>query len=186
MISTGRVSQPEIVEKGKCFPERWLANGDPYEFSSHPTVEGDYPLPILLEAFCSRLILYCKSLKIEEDLSGVLGVYFTHDPDTKISGLAREDIIWVEKTEGRRNFVEAVPREEANSMPNAIQAAWNITFKKREGSKEEWDILTFTACSCIANSTEHVLNMPDSVEINMTECVHQINPGFLISERLVC
>jgi len=186
MLSVGRVSQPEIVEEGKYFPERWLANGDPYEFSSHPTVENDYPLSDLLEAFSSRLTAYSNSFKIE-DLSNLLGVYFTSDPDTGEATLPREDIIWVEKTEGRQNIIEPVPREQAISTANSIQAGWNIVCKKREGSEEEWDIVLFNGCTCTPISRSHYspLMGPEYDESRPGPECH-VYKGFLISERLVC
>jgi len=184
MVSSGRVSEPAIVdsEAGEsCYPERWLANGDPYEFSSTPTVEGGAPPFDLVQRFYHRLESISENLKSDNgsdstkvDLSGLLGIYYVHDPDADSSDEssvtsgtdsdsgsvyrsphARDDVIWVERTEGRRNIVEPVPREEANLIPNAIPAAWFVTSKRKEGSDDEWIIEVSSGCTCIATSTRH-------------------------------
>jgi len=175
MVSSGRISEPAIVEADSCHPERWMANGVPYEFSSTPTVEGGSPPSNLIQNFYDRLRSISESLEsgtgpdgTKYDLGNLFGIYYVHDPDVDSSDksssassadsdsesihrspYARDDVIWVERTEGRRNIVEPIPREEANLIPDAVPAAWFVTSKKKEGSKDEWVIEVSNGCKCV-------------------------------------
>jgi len=198
MVSSGRVSEPAIVEPGECYPERWLANGDPYEFSSTPMVEGGSPPSDLVQRFHNRLESIAESLNSETgsngtkvDLSGLLGIYYVHDPDADFSDEtssgsnadsdsesvyrsphARDDIIWLERTEGRRNIVEPVPRDEANLIPNAIPAAWFITSKK-ERDEDQWIIEVKSGCNCVTSGNFHAAKWDPLDENQLDACHHK-------------
>ncbi|KAF2240266.1 hypothetical protein BU26DRAFT_443044, partial [Trematosphaeria pertusa] len=65
MLATGDVCQPANVSKaGEFYPERWLSNGKPYEFTTRPTVP---PLAELLAEF----LPLAKAAGLED----VLGIY---------------------------------------------------------------------------------------------------------------
>lgn len=126
MVSTGRVSEPVLDtasgENRLIYPERWLSNGVPYEFSSTPTVEVRDEL---VEAFQDRM----KSFE-GKDLSDLFGIYYIHRPDDDRSGDREEngeDIIWLERTVGRKNIVEPVTRDVAMAYPMNTPAAWEIS-----------------------------------------------------------
>jgi len=177
MVSSGRISEPVVDEAGDCYPERWLANGVPYEFSSTPTVENGSPPSNLIKSFYDRLGSISESLKTgakfdgtNTDLSGLLGIYYIHDPDTDSSDEStsdsestyrsangRDDIVWMERTEGRRNIVEPVPSKEADLITDAVTAAWFVTFKK-EGSEDEWitEVKKGSKCVDILGQPSHL------------------------------
>jgi len=203
MISTGRVSEPAIVSDDECFAERWLSNGDPYEFSSTPTVEGGAPPDDLVARFKHRLETLSESIKqshpefrMESNLTDLLGIYYVHDPDSSDSGddsglsfdsfsarssQAREDVIWFETTEGRRNIVRPVPREEAGSIPNAVPAAWFITSEPKPGanpsSDDDWIIKVSTGCSCLDDGKIHTSKWVPPEEDGEPECTPGPGPG---------
>jgi len=100
MIATGNVSQPEDVT-GATFayhPERWLANGEPYEFTREHTAS---PPPELLTEFN----------KIVGNI-GVLGLYFAG----VTSGEKR-----LEWTEGRKNITKVISEPESEGH---VETAW--------------------------------------------------------------
>jgi hypothetical protein len=119
-----------IIEDGACFPKRWLANGDPYEFSSTPRIEA---------GVSAELVECYSTLKHqgEKDLSDLLGLYCVHnsDYDAESSDSESGDIVWVEKTKGRRNIVEPVRREDAFKIPNFTPASWHIGSKQSASEK---------------------------------------------------
>lgn len=98
MIARGNVSEP--LRDTPCYPERWLATGEPYEFNSEPTKT---PPPELFDAFRAAI----------GDL-GVLGLFY-------IGKLA--DGILLEWTEGRKNITELRKPEELAGGED-IQTAW--------------------------------------------------------------
>jgi hypothetical protein len=177
MVSSGRVSQPERGVDG--YPERWLANGTPYEFSRTPTIEGEGLPPALVKNFEGRLVEYGKSIG-EKDLSGLLGIYFVHDPDAlhapagESKSQARDDVIWMERTEGRVNTVEPVPREEAAHVPNAVPAAWYVVTKKSGEIEEKegtlWELVVLQGCSCV-DTGEHGIKWRSQSQSNAV-CQH--------------
>jgi len=126
MVSTGRISEPKIINEEPCFPERWLSSGDQFEFSSSPTIkEGSVPME-LLEGFQSRLKSFGPN-----DLSDLLGLCYVHDADSDSSDAdsddltkKNDDIVWLERTEGRTNILEPMPKEKVS---NAIPATWYIS-----------------------------------------------------------
>jgi len=96
MVASGNISQPE--RDAQCYPERWLATGEPYEFNRLPTQS---PPPDLFSRF-------------RDIVAGidVLGLYFVGDDYP--SGVLQE---W---TEGRTNFTKSV--EKARSQD--IETGW--------------------------------------------------------------
>jgi len=166
MIATGRISEPKIVSDEACFAERWLANGIPYEFSSTPTVEGGAPPADLVSRFEDRLTTLSKDIlgpESKEDLTSLLGIYYVHDPDSDSEGSSlssvsepKEDVVWMERTEGRRNILRPVPREKASEVPNTVPAAWFVTTDKGAGATEDdWIISVRTACGCVESGVIH-------------------------------
>jgi hypothetical protein len=168
MVSSGRVSQPESGDE-QCFPERWLSNGIPYEFSRTSTIAEEELPPSLVKDFRTRLEQYGKEKLGGEDLNRLLGIYYVHDPDalhlpsgeTVPAGQAREDIVWMERTEGRKNIVEPVPRAEAAKVPNLVPAAWFVLRVEQEigdGSlemEEDWGLAVIQGCVCIDMRQTH-------------------------------
>ncbi|ESK93099.1 hypothetical protein Moror_8822 [Moniliophthora roreri MCA 2997] len=96
MISTGDVSEPTQGVTGH--PERWLASGVPYEFSSTPTA---IPPPDLVAAFHAVVGTY----------ADILGLFY--------AGNLTPGQIMLEHTEGRKNITEIVDNAGGN-----IQTAW--------------------------------------------------------------
>jgi len=152
MVSTGRISEPKIVSDESCFPERWLSNGDPYEFSSSPTVEGGSVPKELLDGFQARLRSFSPN-----DLSGLLGIYYVHDPDSDHSKAGHDhnkvpdkDIIWMETTEGRTNILELVTKDKVMAMSNAVPAAWYISCRDDpDDPGSEGEIIVSLGCTCL-------------------------------------
>lgn len=100
MVATGNISQPE--RNVQCYPERWLATGEPYEFTRKPT---RLPPQELLEEF-QRIVHGVD----------VLGLFYIHDGD-HLGGIT------IERTEGRKNIVEIVPRDYSSSS-TGIATGW--------------------------------------------------------------
>jgi hypothetical protein len=99
MIATGDVCEPVDPPTGfRYYPERWLSNGEPFEYTTSPTSS---PPAELLSEF-KRVV----------GGAGVLGLYFAGASDGEL---------WIERTEGRRNIMEVVSRLE---NPEAIETAW--------------------------------------------------------------
>jgi hypothetical protein len=94
MVATGNVSQPEKLgeQHEQCYPERWLATGEPYEFTYTRT---DPPPPSLFVSFEKAI----------RDMPGVspttLGIFAVQVDDHLDEGG-----IYVERTEGRKSIVE--------------------------------------------------------------------------------
>lgn len=90
MVAEGNITSP--VDDGLYYPERWLADGTPFEYSSQPT---KIPPPELFEQF----------QEITREI-GVLGLFYAGNlnggqpiPPGKIL---------LERTEGQHNIVELV------------------------------------------------------------------------------
>jgi hypothetical protein len=145
MVSTGRITEPVTIDDGKCFPERWLSNGVPFEFNSSPTVKGGLPTE-LVESFYTHL----KSFG-ENDLSDLLGIYYVHDRDFDTE--RDEDIIWVDRTEGRTNIVEPKTREDAFNIANAVPAAWLVS--KHADADPEFMVSDECEIICVEADDEH-------------------------------
>jgi len=125
---TGRVSEPIFVvdgDNGDCYPERWLANGDPYEFSRIPKSKDGVPKE-LVESFHGHLKSYGG-----QDLSDLLGLFCINNSDSD----SDKDIVWVERSEGRKNIVEPIPRKGAFKDSSHIPASWCMT-SQWDGSGE--------------------------------------------------
>jgi len=101
MVATENISQPE--RDVQSYPERWLATGEPYEFTRKPTRS---PPPRLLEVF----------QKIVRGVD-VLGLFYIQDEDC-LGGLTRE------RTEGRKNIVEIVPHGHLSHASESIETGW--------------------------------------------------------------
>jgi hypothetical protein len=106
MVATGNVSEPK--RDIKCFPERWLATGQPFEFNRDPTSP---PPSELVEEFQT----------IVKGMSfggvGVLGLFFVQDKQ-------HVDGIHVERTEGRKNIMEVVPESSSFDIATCIATCW--------------------------------------------------------------
>jgi hypothetical protein len=104
MVATGNITQPE--RNVECYPERWLATGEPYEFNRNPTRS---PPRELFEEF-QKIV----------DAVDVLGLFYIQD-EQRLAGVS------VERTEGRKNIVEIVLPVRSHtsiSSPNAISTGW--------------------------------------------------------------
>ncbi|KAL8994460.1 MAG: hypothetical protein Q9188_007057 [Gyalolechia gomerana] len=107
------ISQPENVSslKGKhddydddYYPERWLPNGEVYEFTTMPTVSPPAPL---IEVFKEFTAYY----------GSVLGLYYVHDIHAgKI----------IEYTEGRQNILTPSTDTDEARAANYTETAWNL------------------------------------------------------------
>ncbi|PPQ81610.1 hypothetical protein CVT26_002977 [Gymnopilus dilepis] len=133
MVAEGNVSQPERVKDSECYPERWLATGEAYEFSREQTVS---PSPELLDKF----------QHIVGNIN-VLGIFYIRDKG--VDGVA------LERTEGRRNIVEIVPR---NTPRRSLTTAWLF------GSSTVNDVHTVlihecSACTVARNTNSHIENV---------------------------
>ena len=103
MIATGYITEPVIPSANLAhFPERWLSNGEPYEFTTQPT-----PSP--------PAELVAEFQKIVGDI-GVLGLYFAG------SASESQGKILLEHTEGRKNIMEQV----SEFPSNCIETTWNL------------------------------------------------------------
>jgi hypothetical protein len=104
MVATGNISKPE--KDVQCYPEKWLATGEPYEFSKEPTVP---PPEELFKEF----------QKIVENV-GVLGLYFNRGEDIPVR-------VPIERTEGRQNITETHPGDDNDPIPDMIPTSWRST-----------------------------------------------------------
>ncbi|KAI0102612.1 hypothetical protein GGR51DRAFT_562532 [Nemania sp. FL0031] len=106
MLTEGNVSQPvQAAKVGSCYPERWLSNGDSYEFIVRETEE---PPKDLADDF-DRIV------KIA-GLRRVLGLYH-------ING-AKDAVPTIEWTEGRKNLTRQLTQEARSAGP--VQTAWDF------------------------------------------------------------
>ena len=108
MLSRGRVSEPERVSEASqsCFPERWLASGEPYEFTTRPTTA---PPAALLDGF----------RRLTSDVK-VLGLYHIDRVQQKADKM-------LECTQGRKNvLMEFTDADQANAASH-IATAWDLS-----------------------------------------------------------
>ncbi|EJD39385.1 hypothetical protein AURDEDRAFT_139316 [Auricularia subglabra TFB-10046 SS5] len=104
MLSRGNVSEPEPVSGlAEFFPERWLASGEPYEFTTRPTTS---PPAALLAAF--------------KDIVGDCGVLGLYHVDQERDGK------WIEHTEGRKNILELCTDAHAGPGSTHTVTAWDF------------------------------------------------------------
>jgi hypothetical protein len=99
IVSRGSVSEP--VRDGPAYPERWLANGTPYEYSATPTPA---PPPELVVEF----------QRVVGPHADVLGLFY--------AGEVSPGTVKLERTEGRRNVTEDV--DELGAAGNHIETGW--------------------------------------------------------------
>jgi len=99
MVATENISQPE--RNVACYPDRWLATGEPYEYHRKPAPS---PPQGLFEEF----------QKIVDGMQ-CLGLFFVRDEG--------EGGVSLERTEGRKNIVEIV---EASTPRKSITTAWRL------------------------------------------------------------
>jgi len=97
MIAQDNITQPELAPHVTHFPDRWLPNGQPFEFTIVPTAS---PPAKLLTEF----------QKITGP-DGVLGLYYKSD-----------DKLEIEHTEGRKNIMEEVT--DHNAGISHFETAW--------------------------------------------------------------
>jgi hypothetical protein len=100
MVATGNISQPVDVTSSAIshYPERWLANGEPYEFTKEPTAS---PPPELFAEFNG----------IVGDVK-VLGLYFIGEGPRELN---------LEWTEGRKNITKVISLDESKGC---VETAW--------------------------------------------------------------
>lgn len=94
MVADGPISQPTVDVQ--CYPERWLATGEPYEFNRRPTIS---PPQGLLEDF--------RNITGDNE---VLGLCYILEED-------QVDGVQVERTEGRVNITEVAEKGSAGQIP---------------------------------------------------------------------
>ncbi|AEO68435.1 a10b265c-8309-4604-9fbd-c5c4edfe3d6a [Thermothielavioides terrestris] len=106
MLSKGNVSQPERLENiERFYPERWLANGTPYEFTTRQTEE---PPRDLVDKFLD--------ITRQFNLQDILGFYH-------IEG-GKDAPALIEWTEGRKNLTRILTEEDKPAEP--VQTAWDF------------------------------------------------------------
>jgi hypothetical protein len=98
MVASGHVSEPQ--KDLQCYPERWLASGDPYEFTTESTATPPAELFAKFKAVVGSI--------------GLLGLYAAGDKPR--SGILQE---W---TEGRKNITRVVTATEIG--PGDIETGW--------------------------------------------------------------
>jgi len=151
MISTGLVSKPDV--RVGCYPERWLASGEPYEFSSEPTRE----LPVdLAKKFQERLHSYeTEDADGKKPIAGFVGIYYINKTRSGVSTGSRdvdsmgdqklpEDIIWFETTdhEGRASILEPVSSN-SDRLRSGTPTGWSVG--QEEGGL---GFIITESCSC--------------------------------------
>ncbi|CAE6395772.1 unnamed protein product [Rhizoctonia solani] len=103
MVADGNITRP--TRDGPQYPERWLADGTPYEFTREPT---QVPPPELVRDFQAI---------VGKDT--VLGLFHpSRDHDGKV---APDGKVWIEHTEGRKNIVELIDKDQ---MSRHMETAW--------------------------------------------------------------
>lgn len=106
MLARDNVSQPEQVEHAPHFyPERWLSDGKPYEFTVRNT---EKPPEELIEEF-QRIVK-------DAQLQDILGLYH-------VDG-GKESAAIIEWTEGRKNLTRKITDEDKAGEP--VQTAWDF------------------------------------------------------------
>lgn len=106
MVAQGNVSEPLLTEHAPAvFPERWLSNGVPYEFTVRKTTS---PPQQLIDEF-QRIVQQAK-------LQDFLGLYH-------IDGEKDAPAI-IEWTDGRKNLTREITDDDKTGEP--IQTAWDF------------------------------------------------------------
>ncbi|CAE6481351.1 unnamed protein product [Rhizoctonia solani] len=98
MVADGNVTRP--VFDGPRYPERWLADGTPYEFTREPT---ETPPPELIREF--------QNIVGKDTLLGLF--HASRDQNGKTTPDGK---VWIEHTEGRDNIVELIDRNGTNGQ----------------------------------------------------------------------
>lgn len=98
MIAIGNISQPHPTGSMRCYAERWLANGLPYEFN---IMETPCPPPDLVKEFH----------EIVGD--GVLSLYFSGSEETSLK---------LEWAEGRKNIMTDIT--EPPEAGTTLETTW--------------------------------------------------------------
>jgi hypothetical protein len=98
MIAQDNITQPELAPHVTHFPDRWLPNGQPFEFTTVPTAS---PPAKLLTEF----------QKITGP-DGVLGLYYKLDEKLEI-----------EHTEGRKNIMQEISDSDMKGIDH-FETAW--------------------------------------------------------------
>ncbi|EUC56149.1 hypothetical protein RSOL_163380 [Rhizoctonia solani AG-3 Rhs1AP] len=97
MVAKGNISRP--MRDVPQHPERWLADGTPYEFSQEPTKTPPAELVRDFQAIVGK--------------DTTLGLFYSNNPP--------DGKVWLEHTEGRDNIVELVDKDK---MPNHLETGW--------------------------------------------------------------
>ncbi|KAK4199550.1 hypothetical protein QBC40DRAFT_227472 [Triangularia verruculosa] len=106
MLAKGNVSQPEKLANIECFyPERWLANGTSYEFTTRQTEEP--PQDLVSKFF---------DITRQFNLHDILGLYH-------IDG-GKDAPAIIEWTEGRKNLTRILTEKDKSIEP--VQTAWDF------------------------------------------------------------
>ncbi|KAI1124892.1 hypothetical protein F5Y10DRAFT_284666 [Nemania abortiva] len=106
MLAEGNVSRPvRVADSGLYYPERWLSNGEPYEFAVRVT---DAPPKPLADAF--------DQIVKAAGLQRVLGLYH-------IDG-GKDTVPMIEWTEGRKNLTRELTHDDRLAEP--VQTAWDF------------------------------------------------------------
>lgn len=105
MLARGNISQPQKISSlaEKYYPERWLASGEAYEFTTQPTTP---PPPNLLDIF--------KQLAFPV---GVLGLYYIDNEDKGKM---------IEHTDGRMNILTPFVGTSEAPAVGYTETAWNL------------------------------------------------------------
>ena len=96
MIAQGNITQPELSTDVPHFPDRWLPNGQPFEFTTTPTTSPP-----------ARLIAEFQKIT---GPNNVLGLWYKSD-----------DKLELERTEGRKNITEEI--SDLAGIPH-FETAW--------------------------------------------------------------
>ncbi|CAE6481629.1 unnamed protein product [Rhizoctonia solani] len=97
MVANGTISRP--VRGGPQYPERWLADGTPYEFNQEPTKAPPVELIRDFHAIVGK--------------DTTLGLFYENNPP--------DGKVWLEYTRGRENIVELVDKD---TLPNHFETGW--------------------------------------------------------------
>jgi hypothetical protein len=106
MVTIGNVTKP--MKDVKCYPERWLVTGQAYVFNTEPTESPPEELLEKLKAVVDT-VGYIGGV-------GVLGLAYIKNHPKAGSGKVR-----TEKTEGRADIMEDVPKNQKDMM----ETCWN-------------------------------------------------------------
>jgi hypothetical protein len=109
MISTGNITKPGRATE--YYPDRWLATGDPYEFSDEPS---EPPPHDLMEEFRNMI-----------PGIDVLGLFFVRE-------IPEDGSIFLESTQGRKNILNIIKTDDPSpELAASIDSAWVPGHPKR-------------------------------------------------------